>query len=46
MELDGERHLVKVHDYIFIPPGINHAIYNTGLVDLVFFVITSPPSDS
>ena len=46
MELDGEHHLVKVHDYIFIPPGINHAIYNTGLVDLVFFVITSPPSDS
>jgi mannose-6-phosphate isomerase-like protein (cupin superfamily) len=45
MELDGERHVVRPHDCIFIPPGVNHAIYNTGLADLVFFVITSPPTD-
>jgi mannose-6-phosphate isomerase-like protein (cupin superfamily) len=45
MELDTERKLVRRHDCIFIPPGVEHAIYNTGLRDLVFLVITSPPSD-
>lgn len=45
MELDGERTVVRKHEYIFIPPGVEHAIFNTGLEDLVFFVITSPPTD-
>ena len=45
MEIAGERRVVRRHDVIFIPPGIEHAIYNTGLVDLVFLVITSPPDD-
>lgn len=45
MELEGERHIVGPQDTIFIPPGVEHAIYNTGLVDLVFYVITSPPED-
>jgi oxalate decarboxylase/phosphoglucose isomerase-like protein (cupin superfamily) len=30
---------------IFLPPGVEHAIANTGLTDLVFLVITSPPED-
>ncbi|MGA7986363.1 MAG: cupin domain-containing protein [Burkholderiales bacterium] len=45
MELDGARRVVRAHDCIFIPPGVEHAIYNTGLADLVFFVVTTPPSD-
>jgi quercetin dioxygenase-like cupin family protein len=45
MELGGERRVVRKHDVIFIPPGIEHAIHNTGLLDLVFLVITSPPDD-
>lgn len=45
MELDGVRHVVRPQDYIFIPPGVEHAIYNSGLKDLVFMVITSPPTD-
>ena len=45
MELDGERFRVGPHDCIFIPPGVEHAIYNSGLKDLVFFVVTSPPTD-
>ena len=45
MELDGARRVVRAHDYIFIPPGVEHAIYNTGLADLVFIVVTTPPSD-
>lgn len=45
MELDGDRSVVRPGDYIFIPPGVSHAIYNTGRTDLTFFVITSPPND-
>jgi len=45
MEIDGEKNVVRQHDCIYIPPGVSHAIYNTGLKDLVFFVITSPPTD-
>ena len=44
MELDGARRVVRAHDCIFIPPGVEHAIYNTGLADLVFFVVTTPPT--
>jgi oxalate decarboxylase/phosphoglucose isomerase-like protein (cupin superfamily) len=36
---------VRKHDVIFLPPGVEHAISNTGLVDLVFLVVTSPVSD-
>ena len=45
MELDGERHVVRRHDVIHIPPGVEHAIYNSGLEDLVFIVATAPFSD-
>jgi mannose-6-phosphate isomerase-like protein (cupin superfamily) len=45
MEIDGKAHVVRKHDVIFLPPGIEHAIANTGLVDLVFLVITSPVTD-
>lgn len=46
MEIDGTEHVVRPNDYIFLPPGVEHAIYNTGLEDLVFFVITTPPTDA
>lgn len=45
MELDGERRVVRSGDFIFIPPGVHHAIHNTGRTDLTFFVITTPPED-
>ncbi|MDP6833150.1 MAG: cupin domain-containing protein [Alphaproteobacteria bacterium] len=45
MEIDGEKTVVRRHDVIHIPPGIEHAIANSGLVDLVFLVITAPASD-
>lgn len=45
MELDGERQVVRPGNVIFIPPGVEHAVYNTGTVDLIFFVITTPPED-
>jgi len=45
MEIAGQNHVVRRHDVIFLPPGVEHAISNTGLVDLVFLVITSPVTD-
>jgi mannose-6-phosphate isomerase-like protein (cupin superfamily) len=45
MEIDGERVLVRRHDCIHLPPDVEHAIYNTGLQDLVFIVVTTPPTD-
>jgi len=45
MEIAGKNHVVRKHDVIFLPPGVEHAISNTGLVDLVFLVITSPVTD-
>ena len=40
MRIDGKDHVVRKHDVIFLPPGVEHAIENSGLVDLVFLVIT------
>ena len=45
MQIGGKRQVVRRHDVIFIPPGVKHAIYNTGLVDLVFIVVTVPIED-
>jgi mannose-6-phosphate isomerase-like protein (cupin superfamily) len=45
MEVAGKSQVVRRHDVIFLPPGVEHAISNTGLVDLVFLVVTSPVSD-
>jgi mannose-6-phosphate isomerase-like protein (cupin superfamily) len=45
MEIDGERRVVRRHDVIFLPPGVEHAISNTGLVGLVFLVVTAPVTD-
>ncbi|MCX7200551.1 MAG: cupin domain-containing protein [Proteobacteria bacterium] len=45
MEIDGRRQVVRRHDVIFIAPGSEHALYNTGLTDRTFIVVTSPPLD-
>ena len=45
MEIDGASHVVRKHDVIYLPPGVEHMISNTGLVDLVFLVVTSPVTD-
>ncbi len=45
MEIAGKRHVVRKHDVIYLPPGVEHSIANSGLVDLVFLVITSPVTD-
>jgi mannose-6-phosphate isomerase-like protein (cupin superfamily) len=45
MEMDGKRQVVRKHDVIYIPPGVEHAISNTGLTDLTFIVATTPAND-
>jgi mannose-6-phosphate isomerase-like protein (cupin superfamily) len=45
IEIEGERRVVRRHDVIFLPPGVEHAFYNTGLDRLVFLVITAPVKD-
>ena len=45
MEIGNETHVVRKHDFIYLPPGVEHSISNSGLVDLVFLVVTSPVSD-
>jgi mannose-6-phosphate isomerase-like protein (cupin superfamily) len=45
MEIDGKRRVVRRHDVIFIPPGVEHALYNSGLTPLTFLVITAPVRD-
>jgi mannose-6-phosphate isomerase-like protein (cupin superfamily) len=45
IDIDGERSLVRRHDVIHLPPGAEHSIQNTGLSDLVFIVVTTPPTD-
>ena len=36
---------MRKHDVIYIPPGVEHAISNTGLTDLTFIVATAPVND-
>jgi len=45
MEIDGETRVVRKHDVIFLPPGVEHSIANSGINDLVFLVVTSPVTD-
>ena len=45
MEVGDKTHVVRKHDVIYLPPGVPHSINNTGVVDLVFIVATSPVSD-
>jgi len=45
MEIDGKRRVVRKHDVICIPPGVEHGISNTGLTDLTFIVATTPAED-
>ena len=43
--LDGKRHVLRRHDYVFVPPGVRHGFTNTGTESLVFLVITTPVKD-
>ena len=46
LTLDEAKHLMKPHDYVYIPPGIRHSFTNTGTQGLIFLVITTPSDDN
>jgi mannose-6-phosphate isomerase-like protein (cupin superfamily) len=46
LTLGNDRHLMRPHDYVYVPPGVHHSFSNTGLGGLVFFVITTPSDDA
>ena len=39
MEIENTGRVVRKQDVIFIPPGLQHALYNTGLTGRVFLVV-------
>lgn len=39
------KHLMRAHDYVYVPPGVRHSFTNTGLAGLVFLVVTTPADD-
>jgi len=43
--VDGTEHLMRPHDYVYVPPGVRHKFTNTGLAGLVFLVVTTPADD-
>jgi mannose-6-phosphate isomerase-like protein (cupin superfamily) len=45
MQIAGRNRVIRQHDVVFIPPGVEHALCNSGLQPLTFLVITSPVSD-
>jgi quercetin dioxygenase-like cupin family protein len=45
LTLDAEKHLMRPHDYVYVPPGVRHSFTNTGTAGLVFLVVTTPADD-
>src|SRR5260370_24454726 len=46
MEIAGKKQVVRRHDVIFLPPGFEHSIENTGVADLVFLVVNHAEATS
>jgi mannose-6-phosphate isomerase-like protein (cupin superfamily) len=46
LTLDDRRVLMRRHDFVFVPPGVRHSFTNSGLVPLVFLVVTTPVEDN
>lgn len=42
---DGQEHLLGVHDYVWIPPGVHHSLTACGIEPLIFLVISGPSED-
>jgi quercetin dioxygenase-like cupin family protein len=45
LTLGKEKHLMRPHDYVYLPPGVPHSFTNTGTAGLVFLVVTTPAAD-
>ena len=42
LEIGDERRVVRPQSFVFLKPGIPHALVNTGTTNLVFLVVTTP----
>jgi quercetin dioxygenase-like cupin family protein len=45
LTLGKAKHLMRPHDYVYVPPGVRHSFTNTGTAGLVFLVVTTPADD-
>jgi len=45
LTLNAEQHLMRPHDYVYVPPGVRHSFTNTGTAGLVFLVVPTPEDD-
>lgn len=45
LTLNKKKHLMRPHDYVYVPPGVRHSFTNTGTAGLVFLVVTTPADD-
>lgn len=45
LTLEKDKHLMRPHDYVYVPPGVRHSFTNTGTNGLVFLVVTTPADD-
>lgn len=45
LDIDGVEHLMRAHDYVWVPVGVRHAITACGISPLVFLVISGPAED-
>ena len=45
LTLNAAEHLMRPHDYVYVPPGVRHSFTNEGLSPLVSLVITTPAED-
>ena len=45
LTVGDKEHLMRPHDYVYLPPGVRHSFTNTGLGGLVFLVVTAPADD-
>jgi mannose-6-phosphate isomerase-like protein (cupin superfamily) len=43
--LDGVEHVLRVHDYVWIPPRVRHSFTACGLEPLLFLVLSAPAQD-
>jgi mannose-6-phosphate isomerase-like protein (cupin superfamily) len=43
--IDTVEHLLRPHDYVWVPVGVHHAITACGISPLVFLVISGPSED-
>ena len=45
LSVGRKKHLMRPHDYVYLPPGVPHGFTNTGTAGLVFLVVTAPAND-